>query len=73
MILLKDDGRSSSQLKKALSVYPTFQMMFETINEKAVDFFGETVVENDDELPWLDDEYKKELGLQYALFATISE
>ncbi|MBR2256474.1 MAG: AAA family ATPase [Blautia sp.] len=73
LILLKDDGRSSSQLKKALSVYPTFQMMFETINEKAVDFFGETVVENDDELPWLDDEYKKELGLQYALFATISE
>ena len=43
-------------------------MMFETINEKAVDFFGETIIENDYELPWIDDEYKEELGRQYTLF-----
>ena len=67
LILMKDDGRSASQLQHSLSVYPAFKMMFETINEKAVDFFGETVVENDDELPWIDDEYREELERQYAM------
>lgn len=67
LILMRDDGRSASQLQRALSVYPAFKMMFETINEKAVDFFGETVVENDDELPWIDDEYREELERQYAM------
>ena len=42
--------------------------LFEMINEKAVDFFGETIVENDDVLPLLDDEYREELEQQYALF-----
>lgn len=73
LILLRDDGRSASQLQRSLSVYPAFKMMFETINEKAVDFFGETVVENDDVLPWIDDEYKEELEQQYASFAPAGE
>ena len=68
LVLLMDDGRSASKLKRDLSVYPSFKMMFETINEKAVDFFGETIIENDYELPWIDDEYKEELGRQYTLF-----
>ncbi len=68
MILVNDDGSSASKLATALSVYPTYKFMFETINEKAIDFFGETVVENDDELPWMDDEYMDELQAQYEKF-----
>lgn len=65
MILVNDDGSSTAKLVAALSVYPTYKMMFEIINEKAIDFFGETIVENDDELPWIDDEYTEELKGQY--------
>lgn len=67
-ILVEDDGRSASKLLGTLSVYPAYKMMFEAINEKAVDFFGETVVENDDELPWMDDDYRAELQKQYEKF-----
>ena len=68
-ILVEDDGVSASRLQAALSVFPTYKMMFEGINEKAVDFFGETVVENDDELPWMDDDYREELRSQYEAFS----
>lgn len=68
-ILLNDDGSSASKLAEAVSVYPTFKMMFETINEKAIDFFGETIVENDDELPWMDEEYVEELKSQYEKYS----
>ena len=67
-ILVEDDGVSASKLQAALSVYPTYKMMFERINEKAVDFFGETVVENDD-LPWMDNDYREELRSQYETFS----
>lgn len=73
LILLKDNGRSATKLQKALSIYPAFKMMFETINEKAIDFFGETVVENDYELPWIEDEYREELEQQYASFSSTRE
>ena len=68
-ILVEDDGRSASRLLTALSVYPTYKLMFEGINEKAVDFFGETVVENDDELPWMENDYREELRTQYETFS----
>ncbi len=68
IILVEDDGSSASKLVSVLSIYPTYKMMFEAINEKAVDFFGETVVENDDELPWMDDDYKEELQKQHEKF-----
>ena len=67
-ILVNDDGRSANKLRNELSVYPNYKMMFELINEKAVDFFGETVVENNDDLPWIDDDYKQELISQYDTF-----
>ena len=67
-ILVEDDGISAQKLVTLLSVYPTYKMMFETINEKAVDFFGETVVENDDEIPWMEDDYKEELQKQCEKF-----
>lgn len=69
MILVNDDGSSASKLATALSVFPTYKFMFETINEKAIDFFGETIVENDDELPWIDDEYIKELKVQHEKYS----
>lgn len=63
-ILIDDDGLSASKIQKKLSVYPTFKIMLEKINEKAIDFFGETIVENDDEHPWIEDDYKEELESQ---------
>ncbi len=67
-ILINDNGISASKLREALSVYTNYKMMFEEINEKAVDFFGETIVENDDELPWMESDYKEELKSQYKEF-----
>ncbi|MCR5776231.1 MAG: hypothetical protein K6G84_02295 [Lachnospiraceae bacterium] len=67
-ILVEDDGISAQKLVTALSVYPAYKMIFEKINEKAVDFFGETVVENDDEIPWMEDDYKEELQKQCEKF-----
>lgn len=67
-ILINDDGLSASKLRESLSVYTNYKMMFEQINEKAIDFFGETVVENNDELPWMESDYKEELQSQYETF-----
>lgn len=66
--LMQDDGRSASRLRNALSVYPAYKMMFEHINEKAIDFFGETIVSNGDELPWIEEDYQGDLEEQYAEF-----
>lgn len=60
-ILVHDDGMNATTLMKSLSKYPTYKLMFEKINEKAIDFFGETIVENDDELPWMEEDYIEEL------------
>ena len=68
-ILVDDDGSSPSKLISALSVYPTYKIMFERINEKAVDFFGETILDNDDEIPQLYDGYPEELEKQYAKYS----
>ena len=67
-ILVKQSNGSALQLKKALLSYPTYKTMFENINEKAIDFFGETIVENDDELPWMDDEYISEMEKQFSAY-----
>jgi len=60
-ILLNNENSSAPRLREALQAYPHFRIIYERINEKAVDYFGETVVENNDELPWMDSDYLKEL------------
>lgn len=67
-ILINQEGCSSAELISALSPYPSYKMVYESINEKAVDFFGETIVENNDALPWMDEEYISELTEQYSNF-----
>jgi ABC-type multidrug transport system ATPase subunit len=68
-VLVNDDGDSASMLRNKLAAFSTYKMMLERINEKAIDFFGETIVDNDDELPWMDDDYKEELATQYKLYS----
>ena len=60
-VLMYDDGKSAKNLSKVLSIYPAYNVIIEEINNFAVDFFGETVIETDDPLPWIDEYYKKEL------------
>lgn len=68
LILLRDDGRNASHLQHELSVYPAFKTIFEIINTKAVDFFGEPIIDNDSVLPRLDDEYKEEIQQQFLSY-----
>lgn len=64
--LIKEGTGSAIQLRNALEKYPAYKLMFESINEKAIDFFGETIVENDDELPWMEDFYIDEIREQFT-------
>jgi hypothetical protein len=68
-VLVYDDRKSALKLKSALSKYPSYKIMVERINEKAIDFFGETIVDNNYELPWVDFDYVEELKLQNENFA----
>ena len=70
MILVRDDEDSIQSLRLALPAYPAYKMIFERINEKAVDFFGETIIENDSEIPWMDNDYKRELRKQNEIFSS---
>jgi len=67
-ILLFIGGESAIELRNSLAKYPMYKVLFETVNEKAIDFFGETVVENDDELPWMEEFYIDEIKAQYEKF-----
>ena len=71
MTLIYEGNGTALQLKNALAQYPAYKLIFEVINEKAIDFFGETVVENDDELPWMEDFYIDEIRKQYEQFVVV--
>jgi len=66
-ILVLGQKKNSKELKTALASHPTYKLIYDSINEKAVDFFGETIVENDYELPWMEEDYITELQEQYKL------
>jgi len=69
LVIINNADANSKQLKELLSPYPMYRAMFETINEKAVDYFGETIVENDGELPWMEDDYRDDLLQQYEEYS----
>lgn len=66
-ILVESSGPEDSDLRSNLSVYPAYKVMFEAINEKAVDYFGETIVENDDDLPWMEEYYRDEIRTMFGM------
>lgn len=66
-ILVESSGPDDSSLRGNLAAYPAYKVMFEAINEKAVDYFGETIVENDDDLPWMEDYYRDEIRTMFGM------
>lgn len=60
-ILAINADANATELSKELSPYPNYKSIVESINAKAVDYYGETIVENDDALPFIYDDYVDEL------------
>ncbi len=72
-IVLYTDTSNTRYLKEALEPYPAFRTIYERVNEKAIDFYGETVVENNDSLPWVGSDYHEELCRQFEDFESNKE
>lgn len=60
-ILVVDQPESFAEFKKLVPPVPHYKTTVVHINEKAQDFFGETVINDDDDLPYIEEDYVDEL------------
>lgn len=60
-ILVVDQPENFAEFKKLVPPVPHYKTTVVRINEKAQEFFGETVINDDDELPYIEEDYVVEL------------
>lgn len=72
-LLLDDESERANYLSSALKSYPTYRTDIEQINDIAIDYYGETIIENDNPLPWIDDWYKEILNLELLKYEENNE
>lgn len=64
-ILVVDQPDTFAEFKKLVPPVPHYKTTVVRINEKALEFFGETVINDDDDLPYIEEDYMDELKSQH--------
>ena len=63
-ILIIDQPKDVSTFMKLVAPFPNYKAIIEQINDKSLNFYDETVIIDDDILPYVDEEYMDELRQQ---------
>ena len=63
-ILIIDQPKDVSSFMKLVAPFPNYKAIIEQINDKSLNFYDETVIIDDDILPYVDKEYMDELRQQ---------
>ncbi len=63
-ILIIDQPKDVSTFMKLVASFPNYKAIIEQINDKSLNFYDETVIIDDDILPYVDEEYMDELRQQ---------
>lgn len=67
-ILVADQPESVATFLKLVSPFPNYKIILEHINEKALDFYEETVINSDEMLPYVEEDYLTELKEQHDAY-----
>ncbi len=67
-ILVINQPEDVSEFWKLVSSYADYKIILEQINEKALDFYGETIINTDGTLPYVEEDYLEELQLQHDIY-----
>lgn len=64
-VLVADQPESATIFLKLVSPFPNYKTILEHINEKALDFYDETVINTDEILPFVEEDYLEEIKEQH--------
>ena len=67
-VLVADQRESVATFLKLVSPFPNYKIILERINEKALDFYEETVINSDEMLPYVEEDYLAELKEQHDAY-----
>lgn len=67
-VLVADQPESVATFLKLVSTFPNYKIILERINEKALDFYEETVINSDEMLPYVEEDYLAELKEQHDAY-----
>lgn len=67
-VLVADQPESVATFLKLVSPFPNYKIILEHINEKALDFYEETVINTDEILPYVEEDYLAELKEQHDAY-----
>ena len=67
-VLVADQPESVETFLKFISPFPNYKTILERINEKALDFYEETIINTDEILPYVEDDYLDELKEQHDAY-----
>lgn len=67
-VLVADQPESVATFLKLVSPFPNYKIILERINEKALDFYEETVINSDEMLPYVEEDYLAELKEQHDAY-----
>ena len=67
-VLVADRPDSVTEFVKLVSPFPNYKTILEFINEKALDFYGETIINTDETLPYVEEDYLDELKEQHDAY-----
>lgn len=67
-VLVADRPDSVTEFVKLVSPFPNYKTILEFINEKALDFYGETIINTDETLPYIEEDYLDELKEEHDAY-----
>ena len=67
-VLVADQPESVSAFLKLVSPFPNYKIILERINEKALDYYEEPVINADEILPYVEEDYLVELKEQHDAY-----
>ena len=67
-VLVADQPESVTEFVKLVSPFPNYKTILERINEKALDFYEETIINTDEMLPYVEEDYLDELKEQHDAY-----
>ena len=67
-VLVADQPESVTEFVKLVSPFPNYKTILERINEKALDFYEEIIINTDEMLPYVEEDYLDELKEQHDVY-----
>lgn len=67
-VLVADQPESVTEFVKLVSPFTNYKTILERINEKALDFYEETIINTDEMLPYVEEDYLDELKEQHDAY-----